>query len=293
MDNEVIVYDDDDAAAFADIKTEQMASCFEFTEGPLWHPDNFLLFSDTPANTIFQLFPDGSTRVYLERSGFIGMDTNMLSDMIGSNGLALNDENIIICQHGDHGLACLNKNMGLSVLIDCYEGRPFNSPNDLVIRSDESIYFTDPPYGLKNQVLHPDTFQKTAGVYRFFEGRAKLIFDNLKYPNGICFSPDEQFLYISSNHPDEPYLYKCLLSVTGEIIEKSVLINQNADGITIDAEGNLFLSTNEGVLIISAEGKKLALVKLPDSPSNIAWGGHRHAELYITARSNIYRAKKF
>ncbi|MEI9946983.1 MAG: SMP-30/gluconolactonase/LRE family protein [Chitinophagaceae bacterium] len=291
MESEVILYEG--GSDFAEIKIEQVASGFQFTEGPLWHPGNYLLFSDTPANKIYQLFPDGSSKVFLDKSGFIGMDTSMLSDMIGSNGLALEDDNIIICQHGDHAIACLNKNMELSVLTDCYEGKPFNSPNDLIIKADESIYFSDPPYGLKDQVPDPDAFQPVAGVYRYFEGKTKRIFDELKYPNGVCFSPDEQILYISSNHGDEPRLYKCLLSVSGDIIEKSVLIEQNADGIATDPEGNLFLSTNDGILIVSPKGQKLALLKLPDSPSNIAWGGHLYSELYITARSNIYRAKNF
>jgi len=142
-------------------------------------------------------------------------------------------------------------------------------------------------------VLHPSVFQHHAGLYRYYKGEVKLLHTNLRYPNGVCLSPGEQFLYNGSNHPDEPVIWRYSLSKNGEIRNQSVLIEQNADGIKTDEQGRLFLATNEGVLIVSASGKKLALIPLPESPANLAWGGQNNKELYVTARSSVYRIKNF
>jgi gluconolactonase len=291
--NAVTLYDTK-ASQFRDIRVEKIATGFQFTEGPVWHPTGFLLFSDTPANVIWQLYPDGRVKYYMDNSGLIGNDTSLLSDMVGSNGLALDAyNNLVICQHGNHALAMLDRNGVISVLTSSFEGRPYNSPNDLVIRSDRSIYFTDPPYGLKEQVLRPEAFQPHAGVYCYKNGTVNLISDRLKYPNGTCFSPDESFLYISSNHPDEAQLWRYHISVTGEIKEQTIIAEQNADGIKTDHRGNLYLSTDDGILILSSQGQKLALISLPESPTNITWIKPEHTHLYITARSSIYLATGF
>lgn len=283
----------DQAIEFKDIKIEKLATGFQFTEGPVWHPDNYLLFSDVKSSQIIQLFPDGKWNVYLENSGGPVIQQQVLSEMIGSNGLAIKDENIIFCRGASHSIACMNREMEIVTIIDTYEGKPFNSPNDLILKSDGSFYFSDPPYGLKNEVLNPVLFQDKAAVYYYSEGKAKRVFEELMYPNGICLSADEQFLYISSNHPQERYLYKCLLSVTGEITEKTILREENADGIATDLDGNLFLCTNEGVMILSPQGEKLAMLPLPEPAHNIAWGSINLNELYITAGSSIYKAKNF
>ncbi|MET0391537.1 MAG: SMP-30/gluconolactonase/LRE family protein [Chitinophagaceae bacterium] len=270
------------------ISIEEAASGFRFTEGPVWHPDGFLLFSDTPANQIWQLFPDGSRQVYLSQSGFSGMDTTLLSDMIGSNGLAVAaDKTLIICQHGNHALACLREG-ALTTLASHYKGRSFNSPNDVAIRSDGSIWFSDPPYGLKDQVLHPDSFQPCGGVYRYKDGATERVCSDMAYANGVCFSPDETRLYVSSNHPDEATLWQYEVSANGSITGKSVLIQQNADGIKTDGKGQLYLCTDNGILIVSAEGKKLALLHLPESPANLAFLPD-YTTFYTTARGSIFR----
>jgi gluconolactonase len=278
MPADTLIYDTD-VAVFANLETEKMASGFQFTEGPVWHHNGFLLFSDTPANKVYRLFPGHPPAVFIDNSGYTGTDMSLLSDMIGSNGLAWDGERLIICQHGNHAIACLDINNRLHILTNNYNGRPFNSPNDLAISTDGSIYFTDPPYGLKNQVLHPAFFQSSAGLYRYY--------------NGVCFSPDEEFLYTGSNHPDEPFIWRLTLSENGEIKNQSLLIEHNADGIKTDEQGRIFLATNEGILIVSPEGKKLALLALPEIPSNLAWGGRNGKELYVTARSSVYRIRNF
>lgn len=290
----IIQYDTSYAKKFVDIKIESLASGFQFTEGPVWHPEQHLLFSDTPANKIWQLSPDNETLVYLDKSGCNHDDTTYLSDQVGSNGLAFDHEGcLLICQHGNHALARLDKTGKLSFLATEFEGRPLNSPNDLVLHSDGTIYFTDPPYGLKDQILHPSTFQSFAGVYQYRQGELLLLSDDLRYPNGICFSPDEKYLYVSSNHPDEPYIWRYRLSSSGEIKDQTILIEHNADGITTDKDGDLWLCTDEGIIIVSSSGKKLGLIPLPDSPANLAWGGRNKNELYVTARSTIYLLSGF
>lgn len=285
----IIQYDSSYAKKLADLKIETLASGFQFTEGPVWHPEQHLLFSDIPANKIWQLTPDNETLVYLDQSGCNHDDASYLSEQIGSNGLAFDAEGcLLICQHGNHALAQLDKTGQLHFLVNEFEDRPLNSPNDLVLHSDGSIYFTDPPYGLKDQILHPSKFQSFAGVYQYRQDELLLLSDDLRYPNGVCFSPDEKYLYVSSNHPDEPYLWRYRLAGSGEIKDQTILIEQNADGITTDQQGNLWLCTDEGIMIVSSLGVRIALIPLPDSPANLTWGGTDNEKLFITARSNIY-----
>jgi gluconolactonase len=276
------------------IQVEKLATGFHFTEGPVWHPNGYLLFSDIPANRIWQLSPAGIVKIHLDYSGFTGDDTSELSEQIGSNGLAIDQQqNLIICQHGNHAIAMFDRFQVLSALVGTYHGRRFNSPNDLVIKSDGSIYFTDPPYGLKDQVAHPNSFQPVAGIYLYKDGKVSLVSDDLRYPNGVCFSPDEKCLYVSSNHPDEPYLWCYHVNASGELENPSVLIEQNADGIKTDDEGNLYLCTDDGLLLVSAEGKRKILIPLPETPANIAWERPGHSTLYVTARSSIYKITGF
>jgi gluconolactonase len=274
---------------FETVRIEKVATGFGFSEGPVWHPDNYLLFSDIPGNRIWQLSPSGEKKVYLENSGFTGKDTSALSDQVGSNGLAIDKEqNLLICQHGNHALSILHKQNGQSVLTGKFEGKPFNSPNDLVVKSDGTIFFSDPPYGLRDRLLNPGLFQSHAGVYLYKNGITTLLTEDFRYPNGLCFSPDERYLYVSSNHPDEPYLWRYELSSGNEVLHQTVLIQQNADGIKSDEQGNIYMCTDEGILVVSPEGKKLALIHIPETPANIAWAGSEFRELFCTARSSIY-----
>lgn len=270
---------------------DKVASGFRFTEGPVWHPGGFLLFSDIPANKIWQLNNDGTTSVFMDNSGLSGDDTSVLSEMVGSNGLAIAaDNSLIICQHGNHALIKRDADGTAHTLATVYNGRPFNSPNDVAVRrSDGAVYFTDPPYGLKDQVLHPREFQPHAGIYQLLNDNIFLISTDLRYPNGVCFSPGEKFLYVSSNHPEEPFLMKFGISDTGTVDHGTVLANHNADGITTDHRGNLYLCTDDGIVRLDATGKKTGFIPMPESPSNITWGGNRMDMLYITARTSVYR----
>ncbi|MBC7903257.1 MAG: SMP-30/gluconolactonase/LRE family protein [Gemmatimonadaceae bacterium] len=287
--NGLIIYDEKAMDILPpDSHAEQLVAGYQFTEGPVWHPDGYLLFSDIPANKMYKLEREGFATVVLDPSGFTGKDEAGLSEMIGSNAIAINSKKqVIFCQHGNHAIAALEEN-GFSIITDSFEGKPLNSPNDLVICSSDDIFFTDPPYGLKDQMLHPTTHQPRGGVYKIKDGETKLIYEGFRYPNGICLSPDEKHLYVSSNHPDEPRIMKFELTKDGEIKGQSIFIEQNADGIKTDRLENLYLCTDKGILVVSASGRRLALIKLPETPYNIAWGGPGKSTLFITASAGVY-----
>jgi gluconolactonase len=273
-------------------RVRKLAGGFEFTEGPVWHPGQYFLFSDTPANCIYQLFPDGTINTYLQNSGLNHNNTEKLSHQVGSNGLALDAcNNLYICQHGNHGIAVLNGKKELRTLLNEYRGAPFNSPNDITLRSDGIVYFTDPPYGLADETLFPASFQPCAGVYKYDFNTVTRIATDLQYPNGIVFSPNEKYLYISTNHPAEKNILRYTVAVDGGIHYDSVLIEENADGITIDKMGNLYMATGNGILSVSPQGKRLGLIALPDTPTNLTWGPGEEI-LFVTAGSSIYFIEK-
>lgn len=272
-------------------KIEKLATGCGFAEGPLWHRDGFLIFSDIPANTIKKMDAGGILSDYIINSGCSHDNRSLLSEQIGSNALAYDESGrILVCQHGDHALGYI-KNGTIETLIAGFANRPFNSPNDIVVRSTGHVFFSDPPYGLKEQVPNADEFQPSGAVYLYKDGSIERVIDQLQFPNGLCLSPDEHYLYVSSNHPDEPYILKCALDEHGGIESSEVYMEQNADGIKTDLEGNLYLATDDGILVADTAGIILCLLHIPESPANLAWGGKEKNELYITARSSIYCVK--
>lgn len=263
-----------------------VATGFQFTEGPVWTRRRSLLFSDMPANCIYE-FHDGKTRVFLEKSGFTGSDTTGLSRMIGSNAMAFDaNGNLLVCMQGDHGIGMLSPGGERKLIYPQYENHPFNSPNDIVIRSDGFIFFTDPPYGLENEQLQPARFQPLAGLYCARGEEIQLLSAALHFPNGVCFSPDEKYLYLGSNHPEEPRLYRCQVDEHGRLKRMEVLAEENADGITTDRLGNLLLCSPDGLRILSPAGKRLGLIPVPEMITNCCWGGN---DLYLTAEHSIFR----
>lgn len=265
------------------------ADCL-FTEGPVWNKNGYYLFSDITANCIYKISEEGSKEIFLHHSGTDDpLDPDIKQDQAGSNGLAFLGDKLLICQHGSHAIALL-QGQGPDVFLNSYKGRPFNSPNDIVVHSNGSIYFSDPPYGLKGGKLNPQKFQPIAGVYVAREKEIELICDRYQYPNGVCFSPGEKILYICSNKEFEKFISMYDV-VSGKFM--GILAEENSDGIETDSSGNVYLCSKEGLIILNNNGERLALLELPAIPSNCCWGGERGKDLFITARASVYLVRDF
>ena len=257
-----------------------------FTEGPVWNKEGFYLFSDIPTNCIYKTTPDGKKNLFLSNSGTTNTnDPDLKPDQTGSNALAYDPDGILlICQHGGHAIAKYDGKI-LKPFITSYQNKPFNSPNDFILHSDGRLYFSDPPYGLKDGMLNPGKFQPLAGVYCWKDGELELICDKYQYPNGVCLSPDEKVLYICSNKPFEKFISAYSTS-TNQFI--NVYVEENSDGIDVDRSGNVYLCNKDGIIILDQKGERMALIQLPTVPANICWGGENLNDLFITARENIF-----
>lgn len=270
----------------ADFEIEKLADDCLFTEGPIWNKDGYYLFSDIPANVVNKLVPGKSKEIFIANSGTQHPDDDDLKPgQAGSNALAYNKNGeLLVCQHGGHGIAKWDGKM-LQPFINSYNAKPLNSPNDIIAHSDGRIYFSDPPYGLKDSQLNPSKYQPVASVYCWQEGSLQSICQKYQYPNGVCLSPDEKFLYICSNKPFEKFI--SLYETTNNTFVK-IFAEENSDGIDSDKHGNIYLCNKDGLIILDAQGNRLALISLPTIPANICWGGNSMNDLFVTARENIF-----
>jgi gluconolactonase len=269
-----------------DFTMETLAGDCRFTEGPVWSREGYYLFSDIPANTVYRIVPGKMKEPYIPFSGTGQPDAEDLNkEQPGSNGLAFTSGNVLLlAQHGSHQIAAF-KEGSLQPFISEFKGRPFNSPNDLVVHPDGRIFFSDPPYGLKDGKLNPSRYQPIAGVYCWNKGTVSLVSDKYQYPNGVCLSPDLKLLYICSNKPFENFVS---VHDAGTLEFRYILCHENGDGIKADKRGHLILCTKEGLLIIGHEGERLALISLPAVPANCCLGGDDGTELFVTAREYVF-----
>lgn len=285
-----------DAIVSTNAKIEQIVSGQEFTEGPIWMKEGYLLFSDVPGNTISKWTPDGKLSIFRKPSGYDKTDAPA-GAFIGSNGLTLDKQGrLTICEHGNGRVTRLDKDGKLTVLADKYEGKRLNSPNDAVYKSDGSLYFTDPPYGFPKQDDDPKKELKFNGVYRLAGGKLQLLTKELARPNGIGFSPDEKTLYIANSDPASKLWMRYMLNPDGTIGGGTVFFNVTKesedglpDGLKVDTKGNVYATGPGGVWIFSPAGKHLGTIKAPEVPANVAWGGPDAKTLYMTARKGVYR----
>lgn len=256
-----------------------------FSEGPVWNKEGYYLFSDIPNNHVNRIVPGQAKAVYLQNSGCSNAAEAELARMMGSNGLAYDAEgNLLICQHGDHAIAKYNGSL-LAPFITSFQNKKLNSPNDIVLDKDGAVFFSDPPYGLKEQKINPGKYQPVAGFYCWRNGELELFCDKYEYPNGICISPDGEFLYTCSNKPFEAFVLEFYVK---DLTQKRVVCQENSDGIKCDAYGNLYLCNREGIIIINTKGKRTGLIQLPTVPANCCWGGEGLKDLFICARENIF-----
>jgi gluconolactonase len=281
-------------------KVEKIADGFSFTEGPVWHPDGYLLFSDPNTNTIYRYTPaDHNITVYISHSGYTGADIGEYHQP-GSNGLAIdNAGRLIVAQHGNRRIIRHEKKGPVTILSDKYDGKRLNSPNDLVLKSDGSLYFTDPPYGLPGLFNDPEKETPYSGIYLVKDGKTILLSAELGGPNGIAFSPDEKYLYtgnwdIRDIHQTKT-VWRYEVQPDGTIKNGRVFFDWNLtedeeaiDGIKVDKQGNLFVSAPGGVWILSPAGKLLGKIVTPERAANMAWGDEGNT-LYMTAHSSLYK----
>lgn len=260
---------------------EEVASGFGFTEGPVWCGD-YLLFSDIPNN-----------RIVRWRMLSVGPEvTTFRSPSGNSNGLTLDkSRRLVTCEHSTRRLTRTELDGSITVLADRYQGKRLNSPNDVVVRSDGSIYFTDPPYGLANLTVWKEL--PFNGVYRLApDGGLVLLADDFDRPNGIAFSPDETVLYV--NDTARRHIRVFDVSPDGSINNGRVLIEMKApelgapDGMKVDQKGNIYCTGPGGFWIIEPSGKSLGRLITPELPANFAWGNADWKTLYLTARTGLY-----
>jgi gluconolactonase len=233
--------------------------------------------------------------VFRPKSGYTGTDIGRYHQP-GSNGLALDPEGrLAICQHGNRRIVRVNPHGDLTVLADSYLGRRLNSPNDLVFRSDGTLYFTDPPFGLPGVYDDPKKELPFSGVFRARDGEVTLLTDELGGPNGIAFSPDERYLYVGDWDLGHKAVMRYEVDADGgvsnavEFADLTPEVGDDAiDGIKVDPHGNLFVCGPGGVWVIAPDGTVLGQLVLPEAPHNLAWGADRRT-LYITALTSVYR----
>jgi len=278
-------------------RVEKVLDGFQFTEGPVWHPDGYLLFSDIPANTIYKYTPGKEVEVYLKNSGFIGTDT--IADGPGSNGLTMDRSgNLYICQHGARQVVKVNEAGDVQPIAAHYVGRRLNSPNDIVVRSDGLVYFTDPPWGLRGLDNDPAKELPFQGLFLLNKNDLIVLDAELSRPNGLCFSPDEDYLYVGNlDGPSKEY-YRYEVLPDGNLYNKELFFSANAltgtgspDGMKADEKGNLYFTGPGGVLVLNQKGILLGIINLPEQPANLAWGGNDGKTLYLTCRTSIYKVK--
>jgi len=285
-----------DAIVPANLKIFKLAEGFQFTEGPIWFKEGYLLFSDPNANTIYKYNAvDAQLSIFKKPSGYSGKDIGEYFQP-GSNGLTRDPQGrLTINEHGNHRVVRIEKDGRVTVLADKYDGKRLNSPNDLVYRSDGTLFFTDPPFGLPKFYDDPRKELPYSGVFALYQGKLKVVSTDLKGPNGIAFSPDEKYLYVGNWDPEKKVVMRYEVGADGALSNSKVFFDMTQapgedaiDGIKVDRQGNLYVSGPGGLWLISAEAKHLGTIIAPKHPHNLAWGDDGRT-LYLTAQGSLYR----
>lgn len=265
---------------------ERLATGFTFTEGPVWRGDH-LLFSDIPNSRTIQYrpLPEGpEITTFRQPTG-------------NANGLTLDRHgNLLCCEHSGRRVSRVDAQGKVETVLDNYQGKKLNSPNDVVVRSDGSIFFTDPPYGLPGGTVGKEVEHN--GVYRVDSGgTAHLLVDDFERPNGLAFSPDERTLYVDDSARGHIRAFdvaadgslsngRVIAELRGQPGERGV-----PDGMKVDQEGNIYCTGPNGVWIFDPSGRFMGRIVLAEVPANLAWGGPDWQTLYITAQTSLYRLR--
>nr|WP_295922056.1 SMP-30/gluconolactonase/LRE family protein [uncultured Dyadobacter sp.] len=285
-----------------DSRIEVLASGFEWSEGPVWVKEGgYLLFSDVPKNKIYKWDEKEGLSVFLEPSGYTGR--GVYSDEPGSNGLIIDNKGrLVSCEHGDRRIAAMPMQVGGKVtLADHFEGKRFNSPNDVVQHSNGDYYFTDPPYGMAKKHEDPTREIPQFGVYRIEKnGKVTMQVSDLSRPNGLAFSPDGKTLYVAQSDPEKAIWMAYPIDANGNAGKGKLIYDATAmgkgglpglpDGLKIDKDGNLWSSGPGGMIILSPAGKLLGRIEMGELTSNCAWGNDG-STLYMTVDGYVCRVK--
>lgn len=262
-------------------QVEKVAGDFQFTEGPLWHPQGFLLFSDIPANTIYQWTANEKPKIFRRPSG-------------NTNGNTIDQEGrLLSAEHGNRRVSRTEKDGTVVTLASQFQGKRLNSPNDLVVKSDGSIYFTDPPYGIKSEQEELGFY----GVYRLTsDGKLTLLVKDFVRPNGIAFSPDEKKLYVNDSQEGHIRVFDVKLDGTlenGQLFAELKDPSKKGvpDGMKVDQQGNVYSTGPGGIWVFSPSGNSLGKIEVPEVAANLGWGDGDYKTLYITASNSLYRIR--
>jgi gluconolactonase len=280
-------------------KISKLAEGFLFTEGPVWdRTRKVLLFSDPNRNTIYKYAADGQLSVFREKSGYEGADIAEYGQP-GSNGLTFDPSGrLTIDQHGNRRVIRVEKDGRDAVLAERFQGKRLNSPNDLVYRSDGTLYFTDPPFGLPKFFDDPRKELAFSGIYAAKDGQVRLLSSELTGPNGIAFSPDERTLYVGDWDEKKKVVMRYDVRPDGSLGPGQVFFDMTKapgedaiDGLKVDEKGNVYVSGPGGLWVIAADGTHLGTIVAPQHPHNFAWGDDDGKTLYLCARTGLYRIR--
>jgi len=293
-----------DTIVSMDAKVEMLKEeAFGISEGPIWIPEGpsgYLLFSDISANVIYKWSHDNQMSVFLKNSGYTG-DLGKISFEgylarsgplfvynFGSNGITLDRQGrIVFCAQGDRSIVRLEKDGGRTVLADRYEGKRLNRPNDLVVKSDGAVYFTDP------RMDNPTMELPSNAVFMVKDGKIQLLVSDFR-PNGIAFSPDEKVLYINGDGGIRRYDVLPDGTISNGRVFVDMTIDKTPggpDGMKVDLKGNVYCTGPGGIWIMSPEGKHLGTILLPAPATNLAFGDPDYRTLYITDRRSLVKIR--
>ena len=269
---------DDLSAILESTAAERLATGFGFTEGPLWHPDGFYYFVDIRQSALYRLTPGKAAEVVRSNTGE-GNGTTF--DLQGR---------LVMCEGGNRRVTRTGADGRLEVLMDRFEGKRLNRPNDVVCRSDGSIYFTDP--GLRVPLEQREV--PHAGVYRIAPDGAVSLVADCEYPNGLAFSPDERVLYVANTRWSQ-YIHRLELDASGALVRRRIFADMSSDepdgvpdGMKVDTQGRVFCTGPGGTWVFAPDGQRLGIIRTPEVPANVAFGAPDLRTLFLTARTSVY-----
>jgi gluconolactonase len=269
---------DDLSAIVETTEAQRLATGFIFTEGPLWHPDGFYYFVDVRSSVLYRMTPGRTHEIVREKTG-------------GGNGTTFDLQGrLILCEGDNRRVTRTGADGRIEILMDRYEGKRLNRPNDVVCKSDGSIYFTDP--GLRVPLAEREL--PSAGVYRVApDGTISLVAD-FEYPNGLAFAPDERFLYVANTRWAQ-YIHVLELDTGGRMVRRRIFADMSSDdkegvpdGMKVDVEGRVYCTGPGGTWVFAPDGTRLGIIRTPEVPANLAFGGPDLKTLFFTARTSVY-----